>query len=208
MQKLGRAFLLLALVVPAAVLVACTPQTAPRAEFTATPDSGFPPLAVAFDATASSSPNGLIVDYAWQFGDGTTAAGASASHTYSVKGDYVVTLIVRDSAGRTAERVDIVQVLNRAPVARFRPSTQYPTIRQPLQFDASESYDPDGMIVEYLWDFGDGATDSGVVVEHTYETIGESGKRREVTLTVIDDSGDQDVVKRIFDIQGCDTCGG
>jgi hypothetical protein len=52
-------------------------------------------------------------------------------------------------------------------------------------FDGSGSVDPDGTIVSYLWDFGDGTTGSGQFVNHTYPTPGSFT----VTLTVSDDDG-------------------
>jgi PKD repeat protein len=55
-------------------------------------------------------------------------------------------------------------------------------------FDGSTSYDPDGSIVSYLWDFGDGTTATGAVVQHTY-AIADTYY---VSLTVQDDKGGQD----------------
>ncbi len=53
---------------------------------------------VTFDAGASSD-NVDIVSYQWDFGDGTTATGVTANHTYITPGSYTVTLLVRDEAG-------------------------------------------------------------------------------------------------------------
>jgi len=74
---------------------------------------------------------------------------------------------------------------NRPPVASFTCSPERPTVGQAVTFDASSSYDPDGTIVSYEWDFGDGATASGVVVTHVYSAAGSYT----VTLTVTDDAG-------------------
>ncbi|MBA3046244.1 MAG: S8 family serine peptidase [Euryarchaeota archaeon] len=52
-------------------------------------------------------------------------------------------------------------------------------------FDASDSYDIDGEIVSYEWDFGDGNITQGIMAEHTYSALG----LYEVTLTVTDDDG-------------------
>ncbi|MBC7107624.1 MAG: PKD domain-containing protein [Methanomassiliicoccales archaeon] len=56
-----------------------------------------------------------------------------------------------------------------------------------VTFDASDSTDPDGEIVQYIWNFGDGATDNvaGAVVTHTYAFPG----KYLVTVTVVDDKG-------------------
>ncbi|MFO7618401.1 MAG: PKD domain-containing protein [Thermoplasmata archaeon] len=54
-----------------------------------------------------------------------------------------------------------------------------------FRFDASGSYDIDGCIVSYGWDFGDGSIAQGIAVEHTYSVAGTY----EVMLTVTDDDG-------------------
>jgi PKD repeat protein len=51
--------------------------------------------------------------------------------------------------------------------------------------DAGASEDTDGTIVSYDWDFGDGSSDSGAVVRHTF-----AAGTHTVTLTVEDDEGD------------------
>lgn len=58
----------------------------------------------------------------------------------------------------------------------------------PVTFDGSASSDTDGSIVEYAWDFGDGATETGTTVSHTYQSNGTY----DITLTVTDDAGDSD----------------
>ncbi|MFH1133510.1 MAG: PKD domain-containing protein [Nanoarchaeota archaeon] len=58
-------------------------------------------------------------------------------------------------------------------------------ILQPIQFDGSASYDPDGSIVSYAWDFGDGTFGSGAMPVHAYEHEGTYTAR----LTVTDDDG-------------------
>lgn len=70
----------------------------PTASFTS-PCTG---LACTFDASASRDADGTITGYAWTFGDGGTAAGPTASHTYAATGTYTVGLTVTDNAGATA----------------------------------------------------------------------------------------------------------
>jgi len=55
----------------------------------------------------------------------------------------------------------------------------------PVHFDGSGSHDPDGSIVSWAWNFGDGATGSGAIVDHTYTTIGW----QYASLMVTDNSG-------------------
>ncbi len=71
------------------------------------------------------------------------------------------------------------------PVASFAfspPGGEAPLL---VSFDASASYDPDGRVVEYHWDFGDGTLDEGIAVQHRFT---EEGTYK-VFLTVFDDSG-------------------
>jgi PKD repeat protein len=208
MQTLRKVLSLVIVVAAVAALSGCFLQSAPRAEFTATPAFDYPPLDVTFNASSSSSPNGPIVNYSWDFGDGATAGGVIVTHTYTEKGVYEVTLEVRDSAGETGTRTKSVEALNRVPVARFTINVYTTGVRQPVWFNASESTDSDGEIVDYLWDFGDGATDEGMLVEHEYQSAGGTGWRPEIMLTVVDDNGATNSVMHQVLIVGCDSCGG
>ena len=77
--------------------------------------------------------------------------------------------------------------VNQSPQAQAgQDQTAYPG--QTIVFDGSDSQDPDGTIESYQWDFGDGNSDSGITVEHSYT---ESGTYT-VTLTVTDNEGAED----------------
>jgi hypothetical protein len=52
---------------------------------------------VSADASASSDEDGELSGFAWDFGDGNTAEGITAEHTYSAPGTYDVTLTVADN---------------------------------------------------------------------------------------------------------------
>lgn len=82
----------------------------PTAAFNYAPTSPSVGEQVAFDATDSSSPNGEIVDYQWDFGDGGTATGQTVTHSYAEGGGYNVTLTVTDGADRTAQSADPLEV--------------------------------------------------------------------------------------------------
>jgi PKD repeat protein len=70
---------------------------------------------VAFSGTSSTAPGGsTITSYAWSFGDGATATGATASHAFAVSGSYLVTLTVTDSAGHQGTATQTVTVTDAA----------------------------------------------------------------------------------------------
>ncbi|MGY1809659.1 PKD domain-containing protein [Blastococcus sp. SYSU D00669] len=65
---------------------------------------------VTVDAAASTDAEGALASYAWDFGDGSTANGATAEHTYAAAGTYPVRLTVTDSAGTSSVREELVTV--------------------------------------------------------------------------------------------------
>ena len=71
--------------------------------------------AVAMSAAASVDPNGTVVDYAWDFGDGQTGTGATVTHTYGRFGTYSVRLIVTDNDGLTDTLFSTANVTDVAP---------------------------------------------------------------------------------------------
>jgi chitodextrinase len=158
----------------------------PVALMEASPLRGEAPLRVEFDGSRSYDPNGLLVRYEWDFGDGTRAQGPRVSHVYERNGIYVATLLVSDSFGASdQDRVRIV-VGNPPPQAIFTatPISGWPPLV--VTFDASASFDPEGdEITGYDWDFGDGRSDRGSRVTHTYPQAG----RFPVHLTITDRDG-------------------
>jgi PKD repeat protein len=157
----------------------------PVASFTETAETVNTEESISFDASGSSDSDGSIVSYSWDFGDGTEGSGVSVQHAYSQNGTYTVILTVTDDDGATGTTSATKTVLNRIPIASFTESAETVSTGESIHFDASESYDPDGTIVSYTWDFGDGTTAVDVEVDHMYKEDGVYT----VTLTVIDDDG-------------------
>jgi len=155
----------------------------PVASFTESAETVYTGITITFDASASYDPDGSIVSYFWDFGDGTNATGVSVGHAYADNGNYTVTLTVTDDDGATSTAASTKNILNRSPVAKFTSSKTTAYTGESITFDATESYDPDGIIVSYFWDFGDGSNATGVVVSHSYADDGTYI----VSLTVTDD---------------------
>jgi PKD repeat protein len=77
------------------------PNEPPTASFTMDPATGDAPLTVNFDATGSEDTDGTISSYQWNFGDGSSGTGVTASHEYTVPGSYTVVLTVTDDDAAT-----------------------------------------------------------------------------------------------------------
>ena len=76
---------------------------------------------------------------------------------------------------------------NRAPVARFTVSPLSGETPLLVRFDARGSSDPNGTITEYSWDFGDGQSGEGDLIEHIFAPVATTTYI--ATLTVTDDEG-------------------
>ncbi len=152
----------------------------------ASPTTGFAPLSVFFDGSASAGP---IASYSWNFGDGTFATGVQVTHIYS-GGTYYATLTVTDGLGKTSTSAGILivattSVLN--AVALAAPLKGEAPLE--VMFSAAGS---GGNIQTYEWDFYTIGDDSiipanpsfklfGLQVNHTYDTPGNYRVRLKVS---------------------------
>ena len=145
-----------------------------------------------FSGSAFDTPSDIgSLTYHWDFGDFSYGSGQTTSHLYSAEGVYVVTLTVTDNNGAIGVDTLIVHVQYVAPP--MKPSAHLQANKtmvytfEPIQFDASSSYDADGIIVLYNISFGDGYYYEGVTptTSHSYSDNGTY----EVTLTIFDNDG-------------------
>jgi PGF-pre-PGF domain-containing protein len=155
----------------------------PTPNFTFFPDKPEKEQLIKFNASSSYDPDGNIISYYWNFGNGTNATGSAVNHTYTSPGIYTVTLTVTDNDGINASLSKMITV-NSPPIASFTYTPPSPLTGQIITFNASSSYD-DGNITSYYWNFGDGSNATGMVVDHTYSSAGTYT----VTLEVEDDLG-------------------
>lgn len=161
----------------------------PVASFTYSPEKPIAGEGITFDASSSHDPDGTVVKYNWDCGDGNTVEGELVNHTYAEIGIYSVSLIVTDNDGLTGSISKVIMV-DEPPVASFtyypyNCSSCKPMVGGEIAFDASSSSDPDGTITNCAWDFGDKSSDAGPAVEHIFT----SPEKFTVTLTVTDNDG-------------------
>lgn len=157
----------------------------PAAAYAVSTSSPLTAQSVTFDGSASSDPDGSIAGYAWSFGDGATATGATPAHAWSRAGTYAVTLTITDDSGSTASSSQVVTVGDRAPTVVFAGTPRSPRTGQTVRFNAGSSFDPDGSIQRLQWSFGDGKSGSGTTPSHAFARAG----RYRVTVTATDNSG-------------------
>jgi PKD repeat protein len=93
----------------ASVVVAAANKP-PMAAIAATPSSAYGPASVSVSAAGSSDPDGTIVGTVLDFGDGASASGATAAHTYAASGVYTIRATVTDNQGATASTSTSVTV--------------------------------------------------------------------------------------------------
>ena len=92
------------------VVVAPSVNKPPVAAISATPATAYGPVTVNLSAAGSSDSDGTIASVALSFGDGSTASGLTASHTYSTTGVYTVTAKVTDNQGASSTASTTVTV--------------------------------------------------------------------------------------------------
>jgi PKD repeat protein len=84
-----------------------------------TPTAAFQSTCFGLDCSfgsSSSDPDGSVVRYAWDFGDGTTSTAASPAHTYAAPGNYRVRLTVTDNQGATSVQTTMTDVQDAPPI--------------------------------------------------------------------------------------------
>ncbi len=188
-------------------LTVLMPNQPPVAAFEIEPSSPTTSDVVVFDDESTDvDEDGMITAWSWDFGDGTVSDAAHPEHRYAEQGRYTVTLTVMDDRGLESlpfERE--IFVGNAAPVANFTvrdaesaAPVERPRVGVEISFDASASYDLDGKIAGYAWDFdGDGSIDEETAlpeVLHSFESAGPF----DVTLHVTDDErGTSTVTKKV-----------
>ncbi|NVK07721.1 MAG: PKD domain-containing protein [Tenacibaculum sp.] len=124
----------------------------------------------------SSSPNGAIVSWEWDFGDGTTSTEQNPTHSYADLGNFTISLKVTDVIGETNFITKSFNV--QSPKARFVANPTRGQATPHTVFFTDESTLPD----RWFWEFGDGSTSTAQNPIHSYTAAGDYT----VNLTVKD----------------------
>lgn len=144
---------------------------------------------IQFDGSGSFDPDSDALTYSWDFGDGSNANGAMPLRTYATAGNFEVTLTVNDGVADSDPATTTATITEPATnlVPEANPGGPYagePGIA--VQFDGSASSDPNGDVLTFAWDFGDGAMGDGATPNHVYAADGT------YTVTLIVNDGEFD----------------
>lgn len=153
-----------------------TPEPAPQPVTTLAAEPGDGQVTISWSAVPSTA------RYDLYRGTSPTISKLDATKLQGVTSPYVHTgltnnttyyyfVVAVNNTGESPESTIVNATPGVPPVAD--PAGPYSGhIDEPVQFDGSGSYDPDGLALTYTWDFGDGATGSGANPSHTYGAAG------------------------------------
>jgi gliding motility-associated-like protein len=143
----------------------------PTAKFTAGVPGSCLNTRVTFNDASVSDTIHPIQTWAWNYGDGTLAnlSAAPFEHSYTAAGSYNVKLMVTDSKGCADSMSIISPLIISKPVAKFTASDTISCPTGPIVFTNQST----GPKLTYLWNFGDGISDTAKQVSHNYFTDGK-----------------------------------
>ena len=105
--------------------------------------------------------------YHWDFGDGETSNQQNPSHIYTDEGLFDITLTIF-GGGESDSITKTIEIWENWPPIAIATPEYYVGNNPTICFDGSSSWDPDGSIVSYHWDFDDGGTSDEVAPCHTF----------------------------------------
>jgi len=136
------------------------------------------PGSLTFNGDTSTDPDGEIVAYRWSVSNGLSATTPNATFAFTTEGSYIVNLTVTDNSGGTnsaSVTVNVTPPDNLLPIAVLNVNKNSGLINESFEFSVSNSYDPDGTIILYQLDFGDGTSSvftTPALITHSYKSVG------------------------------------
>jgi len=138
-----------------------------------------------FYGNESWDEDGNIVNFTWNFGDGNYAYIDNPTYIFTENGSYDVVLTVCDN-NDLCDSMTLNIFVNKPPIAVVEISNLTVFLGDKIIFNASGSYDIDGSVEFYYWNFDDGYTSNQAQTEHEYKNSGTYN----VSLKLFDDLND------------------
>ena len=148
-----------------------------------------------FYGNESWDEDGNIVNYTWDFGDGTFAYDENPVHIFITNGTYNVILTVRDNTN-LEDSVILNIFINKPPIAVVEISQTVIFLGDVITFDASGSYDVDGEVEFFYWNFDDGFTSNQASAEHEFRNSGFYN----VSVKIVDELNDITTVYYLIEV--------
>ena len=154
-----------------------------------------------FSAAASVDPNGSIVSFAWDFGDGAAGDGETVSHIYANDGDFTVHLTVTDNDGLTDSATMVVHVHNVAPAVAAIPDAD---VNVAANYTLSGSFtDPGADAWTGRVNWGDGSNSSQSLAGNEFSFLHSYASAGNYTVTV-EVADDDEVTTRTLTVRVAD----
>jgi PKD repeat protein len=144
------------------------------------------PIAFTAQVGLGGRPPSTVVEVTWDFGDGSTASGRSVAHSYSNPGTYRVTVTASVGPGQIAIDSTTASIIGQRDIGLSAGGPYSGQTSQNITMTGSIQ-DPEARVTEWQWQFGDGTSASGRVVQKGYLSSGVF----QVTLTAILDDGEE-----------------
>jgi uncharacterized repeat protein (TIGR01451 family) len=132
-----------------------------------------------FTSDATAANGATVVDYSYNFGDGSTARGGKTiEHTYAQPGTYTATVTVNFTVNgkpesRSGDNCKVTVTVEKAPVYSCKSLTKQQISRNKFSFTSDAVAENGAQVTGYSYDFGDGVkTNGGKTIEHTYAQPG------------------------------------
>ncbi len=133
---------------------------------------------LAFSGNESFDPDGFIVNWTWDFDDGTKAYTANVVHGFPDYGEYDAKLIAEDNEGNTANHFFTVHIVPISPPENLAITGSTGGISETLYNFHVSSTDSQDLLIQYYWDWGDDTTmewtdyyGSGMTCSQTHQWV-------------------------------------